>query len=344
MKKFITVALAFCLLSCMPVISQGLLKKVTNSIANELPGKPKQKPNNQPEPACACDPAELILELGGKYQINYTEMTISVNDDGSVLIKDLVNGDYYIVKGQVAEGPVKEGDPRLKAFDNTKPETKEDLLAKYKEYISKSGDKHLITFQGKTYGPYAEITTFTVNLSKTKFVASVTEDVLASESDMKKMEAAMKNAKTDQEKMDLAMQYGQLMQQNMIKNGGLANTTPQIVSNIAGARIDPMSGGSFNNKIKYDDIVNVRYDRISDLTGAKLIDIKQEHYAVEQLFLNSSNTKYAVSDYGTLTFSDNTKLTELFNAHFVKADGKVYLAYMYYSPKRNAIMQCKIPF
>jgi hypothetical protein len=28
----------------------------------------------------------------------------------------------------------------------------------------------------------------------------------------------------------------------------------------------------------------------------------------------------------------------------VKIDGKVFLAYMYYSPKKNSIMQCKIPF
>jgi hypothetical protein len=328
----------------MPLCSQGLLKRVTNSIASELPGKPKQQPNAQPEPECACDPAELILELGGKYQINYTEMSISVNDDGSVLIKDLVNGDFYIVKGQAAEGPIKEGDPRLKAFDPKAYDSKESMLTRFKEYITKSGDKHLITFQGKSYGPYADISSFIVNRSKDRFVATVTEDVVVTESDMKKMETAMKNAKTDQEKMEIAMQYGQLMQQNMMKDGNPANTAPQVISNIPGAKFDPMYGGAFNNKIKYDDIVNVRYDCITDLTGKKLIAIKQEHAGAEELFLNSSNTKYAVNDYGALTFSDNTKLAEIFNPHLVKTDGKMYLAYMYYSPKRNAIMQCKIPF
>ena len=65
---------------------------------------------------------------------------------------------------------------------------------------------------------------------------------------------------------------------------------------------------------------------------------------LKDLFVNSNNTKYAFYNSGTLTFSDNTTMTDLFNPYLVKADGKVYLSYMYYSPKNNAIMQHKIPF
>ena len=37
-------------------------------------------------------------------------------------------------------------------------------------------------------------------------------------------------------------------------------------------------------------------------------------------------------------------MSDLFNPHLVKVGGQVYIAYMYYSPKRNSLMQCKIPF
>ena len=89
------------------------------------------------------------------------------------------------------------------------------FLAKYKPYITKSGDKYLITFAGKKYGPYARIDNFTVSKSKDKFAAMATETVVVTEDQGKKMEEAMKNAKSDQERMDLAMEYAQQMQQTM---------------------------------------------------------------------------------------------------------------------------------
>jgi hypothetical protein len=78
--------------------------------------------------------------------------------------------------------------------------------------------------------------------------------------------------------------------------------------------------------------------------GNKVVAIKPEHNGAGKIFINSSNTKYAVEGYGTLTFSDETTLSDLFNSRLIKTDGKVFLAYMYYSPKKNAIMQCKIAF
>jgi len=90
MKKTILVILSLCFLIGNNVTAQkvGLLKKVTKSMTNELLGKSESGANstsNQPEPSCACDPAELILELGGKIQLMYSELDINITDDGSIL-------------------------------------------------------------------------------------------------------------------------------------------------------------------------------------------------------------------------------------------------------------------
>lgn len=352
MKKIILLSLSICLINWLSVNSQGsLLRKAANSISNDLTGKPKENPKKiQPEPACACDAAEQILELGGKFKIDYTEMNISVADDGSILIQDRLTSEYYIVKGKTTVGPLKEGDPKLAQYVTFDDEDEEDesdekaLPKKYKEYITKTGEKYTITFAGKKYGPYAIINNFSVNTSKTKFAAIVTENVAVSENQAQKMEEAMKNAKTDQERMELAMKFSQSMANNMRQSGGPETLSQKIVSNIPGAKIDPMRPGKFNSKMKYDEIVLVRYDGgVVDMEGNDIIKLQQED-AFREVFINTPNTRYAVDTHGSLTFSDNTTLSELFNPHLVKADGKIFLAYMYYSPKRNSIMQCRIPF
>ena len=100
-----------------------------------------------------------------------------------------------------------------------------------------------------------------------------------------------------------------------------------------------------NGDIKFDDILMTTYDnKIYDLQGKLLFSLKNEAMGTKSLFVNSNSTKYAYYNSGTLTFSDNTTLAELFNPQLVKLDGKIYLSYMYYSPKNNAIMQHKIPF
>jgi hypothetical protein len=99
-----------------------------------------------------------------------------------------------------------------------------------------------------------------------------------------------------------------------------------------------------NSNIKYDDILFSTYDKVIDLSNKVLLTLKSDAAGAKDLFVNSANTKYAFYNYGTLTFSDGTVMSELFNLRLIKFKGQVYLAYMYYSPKRNAIMQCKIPF
>jgi hypothetical protein len=348
MKKSLLFLMVICLISSIPVNAQGLLKKVTKSMTNELLGK-KEDPNQQPEPKCACDKPEVAMNMGGKLELDYKELTISVSDDGRILAKHNGLNEYYIIKDGVTQGPYKENDPRLKDFEAYKeevPEGTDPWIFKYKEYIAKTGEKYMISFGGKTYGPYGQINNFVVSISKEKFAAIVIENPLMSESDAKKMEEAAKNAKTDQERMDLSMQYAQQMQDKMMQGGGPESMQPKFVSNIPNANYDPIKTVStfMKGDMKYDDILMIGYNKILDLQGNTIFSIKPEAFGAEKVFVNTDNTKYAYYNYGTLTFSDNTTMSELFSLRMVKVDGKFYLAYMYYSPKKNAIMQCKIPF
>jgi hypothetical protein len=351
MKRSILFLLAICLFFGTPVSAQvgRFVNKVKSSVANDVIGKSETNSGTakqEPEPKCACDQPEKILDLGGTLKLMYSELSIDVLDDGSILVKDRVSGKYYIAKSGTPKGPYEENDPQVAPFiKNQSSDSNDDSQATLnKEYITKSGDKFLITFKGKTYGPYGQITSFAVTRSKDKFAAIVVENIISNESDSKKMEAAMKNAKTDQERMDLAMKYSQQMQQQMMAGGGPKSIMPKFITNIPGTTFDPSQGGMLNAEMKYDDILVSGYDGIKDLKGNKVIAIKPEHAGSGQIFVNTDNTKYAAYNYGTLNFSDGTTMSDMFNLHLMKSDGKVYIAYMYYSPKSNAVMQCKIPF
>ena len=351
MKKVITLSLVITFLVGDLLNAQGgFLRKVTNSVTNEVLGTSEKtgKTDTEPEPACASDLAIVIMDLGGKLKIDYRELSISILSDGRILAQHMGMDEYYIVRDGVTSGPYKSGDPMIADFvpADENDNSIEAFIARNKPFLSKSGDKLLITFAGKKYGPYARINDFTVSKSKDKFAAIVIENVVITENQGKSMEEAMKNAKNDQERMDLAMKYAQQMQQSVIQAGGAGSTLPKFVTNIPDARYDPMKSPEYvlNGNIKFDDILMTSYDKIVDLNGKTILTLKQEAVGVKDLFVNTNNTKYAVYNYGTLTFSDNTTLTELFNPRLIKADGKIYLAYMYYSPKRNSIMQHKIPF
>jgi hypothetical protein len=353
MKKLIPIILAILIISVSPAKSQAgrLLNKVSKSVADKIDGKPQtgsSSTNKEPEPKCACEQPELALDLGGSLKLNYSEISISMRDDGAMLVKEKFGSDYYIVKDGTTQGPIKEGDPRLTGFedpDNQEAPTSDKAMLN-NQYITRSGEKFTIKFAGKNYGPYSQINEFKVSKSKDKFAAIVVENVAVSESDGKKMEEAIKNAKTDQERMDLAMKYSQQMAQKMQAAGGPMSQMPKLVTNIASADYDPMKsrGGTLNNNVKYDDILFTTYDKVIDLSNKVLLTLKPDENGAKDLFVSSNNSKYAVYKYGTMTFSDGTTMSDMFNPHLVKAGSQVYLAYMYYSPKRNAIMQCKIPF
>jgi hypothetical protein len=349
MKKSLHFLLVISILLGNPVNAQ--VSRLVNKVADKAIGKPQEQSSaakQQPEPKCACEQPELIFELGGNLKLMYSEITINTRDDGSILVKDKVSGVFYIVKDGVTQGPIKAGDTRLAGFDNVDGNNagKPAIPWADNEFISKSGEKYLIKFAGKSYGPYSEIKEFKVTKQKDKFAAVVTENIPFSEADGKKMEDAIKNAKTDQERMDLSMKYAQEMQQKMAQGGGPMSMLPKLVTNIPGVTYDPSKsfGGTLNSNIKYDDILFLTYDKVIDLSNKILLNLKSDAAGARDLYVNTSNTKYAYYNYGSLTFSDGTVMSELFNTRLVKVSNQIYLAYMYYSPKRNAIMQCKITF
>lgn len=359
MKKLVLLLLSICIICGSPLNAQvgRFLNKVSKSVANDVMGKPEgnsNAKNTEPEPKCACEKPDLIVDLGGKFQLMYSEITISINDDGELLLKDRTTGQYYVVKDGAPQGPVKSGDPRLNGFNldesgssdsNNDDQAKKDRWLN-NPYITKTGEKYTIKFNGTTYGPYGLIKEFKVTRAKDKFAAIVTENVPMSEAEGKKMDDAIKNAKTEAEKRALAMQYSQQMMQKMQQGGGPQAMLDKLVTNIPGVNWDPLKsvGGNLNSSIKYDDILFKTYDKVIDLSNKVLINISPDAQSSESFFVNTSNTRYAWYTYGTLTFGDGASMSELFNPHLVKSDGQVSLAYMYYSPKANAIMQCKLPF
>src|SRR3990172_3286556 len=117
MKRALYFILIISFIFSSSATSQGLLKKVSKSMTDELLGRSNNK-SNQPEPASACADAELVMDMGGKLQLDYTELTISISDDGRILAKDLHADNYYIVENGVTAGPFKPGDKRLKRFES----------------------------------------------------------------------------------------------------------------------------------------------------------------------------------------------------------------------------------
>jgi len=361
MKKYLLFLVAICIFLGNPLNAQinRLMNKVTKSVADKIDGKPSEstkETNKEPEPKCACEKPELVADLG-KMKLMYSELSILLNDEGAILLSERYSDKFYIVKDGVSEGPVKEGDPRLAGFnipdrsgapDNSNGDDEDAETNRWAKnpYITKTGEKYTIKFAGKSYGPYGDIREFKVSRSKDKFAAMVVENVPVTQAEGKKMDEAIKNAKTEEEKQELAMQYSQQMMKKMQEGGGPMSTLPKLVTNIEGVSYDMMKsrGGSLNNDIKYDDILIRSYDKVSDLSNNQLLELSNDARSSEHLFVNTDNTKYAWYNSGTLSFSDNKVMSDLFNPHLLKTNNQVNIAYMYFSPKSNAIMQCKIPW
>lgn len=345
MKRSLIILVSLILLIQVPGLSQGrFLKNVAKDVKNDLLGTSgNSQKSTQPEPPCACKDAEQVLGMS-QHQLQYQEVTIDILDDGSFLVYDRIGDKYYIISGGVKKGPFSDGDAALAPYRNFDDPNSTPFAVKYKEYISKQGDKYLIKFAGKTYGPYARIDNFAVTKSKEKFAATVVENLVASEDDGKKMEEAMAKAKTDAEKMELAMQYSQQMSRKIMAAGGPEGMSSKLITNIEGATHNPLTGGIYNASYSYDDILYTNMTNVMDLKDQKIITLKQQDLGNSDIFINSSKTGYASYADGTLTWSDGKTLSELFSPHFVKADGKLWLGYMYYSPAKDAIMKCKVAF
>lgn len=347
MKRSIILIVAMFIISGTSVNAQGILKKAGQAMKDELLGT-KPKKAEQPEPSCACDKPEMVMDMGGKLQLDYKELTISITNDGRVLAKHVGTDEYYIVKDGITQGPYKGDDPRVKSFEivnEVVPEGTDPWVYRYKSYISKKDEKYIISFGGKTYGPFGQIQSFAVTMSKDKFAAMVVENIVVSEKEGNAMDEAIKNAKTDQEKMDLAMKYSSEMQRKIIQGGGPNSMLPKLITNVEGVTFDWTTnmGANPNASMKYDEILITQGSDIKDLKGNKIHTVTADQGGAD-FFISTDNSKVAWHSYGTLNFSDKTTLSELFNPHLTKADGKIYLAYMYYSPKKNAILKCRIPF
>jgi hypothetical protein len=345
MKKLLVCFLAVSLVSAYSAFSQGkFLKNVAKDVKGDILGSSGSgKKSVQPEPPCACNPAEEVFGLA-KYNLVYSEVTIDVLDDGSFLVMDRLSQKYYIFKDGSQKGPYSEEDPAVAPYLGNSGTDESPAVQKYKQYISKAGEKYLIKFGGKSYGPYARVDAFAVTKSGDKFAATVVENIAVTDDEGKKMDEAIKKAKTQQEKMDLAMQYSQQMSQKMMAAGGAAGISAKLVTNIQGASFNPMTAAGYTADMKYDDILYLKFADIVDLKGNKIISMKQQDMGYKNVFVNTSNTVYAIYRDGTLTMSDGKSLTELFSPQLMRAEGKTYLAYLYYSPSKNAIMRCKIPF
>ncbi len=344
-----------------PAIPQGILNKVKNAVSKEISGNKDNTPaknsaKSEPEPKCACNNATVVMELGGKIKIAYNEMSIFIKDDGSVLVYDKIAGKYYISKNGVAQGPYNEDDQIVKGYHaigesdessgNDQSNKTAYWIEKYPSFISHSGEKYLIKFSGKTYGPYVSISDFAVPGSGDNFAAVVTENMMITEDQGKKMDEAMKNAKTDQERMELSMKFSQQAAQQMSKEGSVASMTPKLISSVPGVQNDIVkwTGMRLNSTLKYDEIVMLANDKIVSLQGKTLMTFPVGTAADGKFFISSSNDRYANYKYGTLTFNDKSTLSNLFSPILTRKEGRIYLAYMYYSPGKNAIMQCLIPF
>lgn len=332
----------------------GLLKKVKSKIVDKTLGNSDtdaKEASAQDDPLCACTDATIAFKFTEGLKINYKEATFSVSEDGTLLVFDKINKKYYTARNGVLQGPFEANDPIVSQFDfqteeNEKGLTIEELLARYSGFIVPSGEKYVIKMGGKTYGPFAVIQSFELNHSKNKFAAMVAEDVLMTKAQSDKMELESKNAKTDQEKMELAMKMGQQMQEKMQASGGTFNLAPKLVSNIPGAKSDGMMGSRFSGKVKFDDIVIVGMDKITDLAGKTLItfDPQKLYASANRFWLSSDNSRVATYNSGLLTLSNGKEFAEVFCPYLMKSEGKVYLNYMYFSPVNNAIMQCRLPF
>ncbi|MFA5327460.1 MAG: hypothetical protein WC384_06685 [Prolixibacteraceae bacterium] len=326
-------------------------KLVDKALGNSNTDKEPKSTAVEEDPLCACADATVAFKFTDGLKINYKEATFSVSEDGTLLVFDMVSKKYYTAKNGVLQGPYEAESPIVRQFDLPEEEkgaqlSTDVLLERYKGFIVPSGEKFTINFDGKSYGPFAVIQSFVLNHSKTKFAALVARDVLMTEDQGAKMELEAKNAKTDQERMALAMKMSQQMQERMMAAGGEIDVLPKLISNVPESKLDMMLGNNFSGKVKFDDIVNVGFDKITDLKGKTLItfDPQKLNNSANGFWLSSDNLRIASYNYGLLTLSDGKEFVEVFCPYLMKDAGKVYLTYMYFSPANNAVMQCRLPF
>jgi hypothetical protein len=184
-----------------------------------------------------------------------------------------------------------------------------------------------------------------MNENQDKFVASVYEKLLKESDlgDMSKIEKEMNNAKTDEERMQIAMQISQKITAVMSEQQAISSA-PQVVTNIPDVVWNPLMGTT-NNRIKFNDIVVTVMNEIKDLQGNTLFSFNNlENNIYEKFWLSSDNKSWAGYNNGQIIFSNGKKIQEVFSPFLDLSDGNLFINYLYFSPVKEAIMKVRIPF
>jgi len=329
-----------------PVSAQlgGLMNKLKKEVVNRVTGTSS---GTVQDPSCATDDAVVVYQFAKNEKIVMNEISVFRTSKGVLLIQNKMSKDYYAVVDGKQTGPFKEGDPALDQFGfySGQGEDSDDVTIKFKGYVFKQGNRFVIRFDGKTYGPYDEILSFIPSANMDKFVAAVYEKMIKESDfgDMSKYQKEMDNAKTEAEKTRIAMQMSQQLSSVMMEKGGMS-TGPTVVSNIPDVTWNPVMA-NISNEIKYNEILQVTQFDIKDLQGNSLYTFKNQQWGMyEKYWLSSDNKRFVGYSSGKITFSDGKEINELFSPYLDQKDGKITLNYLYFSPVKEAIMKVSLPF
>jgi hypothetical protein len=355
MKRTFLLSIVFLLAGALNYSSQaqlgGLLNRVKNKVVDKALGNDtgSKSGNQAKEPECASVNDKVVFEFDKGYKVDMSEITVCIQY-GNILLFSKLTGKYFVKKrnSDSPEGPYEADNPEVTRFNcDTKVSSndKKDFSIIYPEFVSRAGEKFIIKFGGKTYGPYAVIATFVVSDLKTKFVAQVIPDLIMSEKEGREFDKEGKNA--DNMTMEQKMAFAKKVQDQMMQKAMSGNPMDFQMKVISNMNINSSLGLTviYSSAIKYDEIVCVGSGQIMDLSGKTIFTYDmQKVNPSDGFWLNSENTRYVTYSYGLLTFSDGKECREVFSPWLIKEDGKVYLNYLYFSPKHNAIMQISNPF
>ncbi len=329
----------------------GLMNKVKNKIVDKALGVDSGSQDtgaSGQDPDCATDDAVRVFEFDKGFKVARNEIRTWIYQ-GDILLLSKDTGKYFLKKknSPSPEGPFGEEDPEVQRFLHVanSPEDAADFALLYPESVQKTGDGYTIRFGGKSYGPFASILSMVINDSGTQFAATISMDEPKMGNEMESIAKKIENAKTDQEKMQIAMQYQSQIIEETQKMSRI-DVLPKLVTNVEGALMQVPSGSVLSSTVKYDGIVWVGMDKISDLAGNILFtwDVYQTQVENGNIWLSSDNKRYAVYSDGLLVINGTRKLNQLFSPFRSKSGTGEFLNYLYFSPVNNAIMQAMVPF
>lgn len=330
----------------------GLMNKVKNRIVEKALGTDQGSSAEQnaavgKEPDCASEDARVVFEFDKGFKIAMNEMSLCIQD-GDILFFSKLDKKYFVRKkgSDSPEGPFGADDPAVTRFvcNDSGSGGSSDFSEAYPEFITRSGEKYLIRFGGKNYGPYAVIQNFVVSSLKTKFVAMVIPEVMFSEQEGALMDQEAKEAKTMGQQMELAKKIQDKMARKAV-SGEPQEYGLKLVSNVQGLDESLGMAAQLSSLVKYDEIVWIGTGKIMDLAGKTIFTYDpQEIDPNGGLWLSSDNKKYATAAPGLLRLSDGRECSDVFSPFILKEKDNVTLNYLYYSPGKNAIMQASMPF